>query len=118
MLPGNVAGPEAREGSWPEAWPTVANRDTFPRTSPVGSFPAELHGLFDISGNATEWISDDPDLLSSTVDEARRKVSLRGPAFNDGSPDHISFAYQRPVLPRKRMANAGIRMVLELEKAK
>ena len=116
VLPGNVAGPEAREGAWPEAWPTTTQRDPFPRTAPVGSFPAEMHGLFDISGNATEWVSDDPDLLSSTVDEARKKVSLRGPAFTDGAPEHLSFAYQRPVLPRKRIANVGVRVVLELGK--
>lgn len=32
--------------------------DTFPVTSPVGHFPANPSGLFDIGGNASEWCHD------------------------------------------------------------
>ena len=34
----------------------VAGRDSWPRTSPPGSFPPNGFGLFDVSGNAQEWV--------------------------------------------------------------
>jgi len=111
---GNVAGPEAREGIWPKNLPTFATSDPFPRTAPVGSFPPELHGLYDISGNVTEWVNDGTtDPFEMSTQEARRSFHLRGPAFSDGSPDSVLFSHVRPSLPNKRVVNAGFRMVLE-----
>jgi formylglycine-generating enzyme required for sulfatase activity len=40
-------------------------RDDFPRTAPVGSFPADGAGLFDLGGNVREWCAD---LFSPTMD--------------------------------------------------
>ena len=39
--------------------PTIEGyEDGFERTSPVGSFPANGYGIFDLVGNAEEWCSD------------------------------------------------------------
>jgi len=35
--------------------------DTFPYTSPVGSFLPNSFGLYDIDGNAGEWCMDESD---------------------------------------------------------
>ena len=111
---GNVAGLEAREGAWPQHLPTLDTRDPFPRTAPVGSFPGELHGLHDISGNVSEWVSESAlDPKKMTPAQARRSFYPRGPAFSDGTQETVSFRYIRLSLPSKRMVNVGFRMVLE-----
>lgn len=33
--------------------------DDYPQTSPVGSFPPNRYGLYDIGGNAWEWVDDE-----------------------------------------------------------
>lgn len=113
---GNLAGPEARSGIWPKELPTFDTSDPFPRTAPVGSFPGELNGLYDMSGNVAEWVNDDPELQWADVQHrARQVLRARGPAYSDGTPETASFGYLRLVQPTKRVPNTGFRMVLELE---
>lgn len=108
--PGNVAGPEARVDGWPESLPTLEKADPFPRTAPVGSFPVELYGLYDISGNVSEWTLDPGD---STDDATRKTAHLRGACFGDGSVEKTAASYLRPIRIRARFRTAGVRLVLD-----
>jgi formylglycine-generating enzyme len=38
--------------------PTQANYDNRSGTSPVGMYPANAYGLYDVAGNAWEWVAD------------------------------------------------------------
>lgn len=111
--PGNVAGPEARQGKWPADLTTFDTADAFPRSAPVGSFPVELHGLYDLSGNVAEWVNDDPSLVWGDVAAARRHIWLRGPAFHDGTPESLAYNYNRAMPGLKRLPVSGFRVVLE-----
>ena len=112
VQPGNVAGREVRTPQWRPTWPSFDTEDPFTYTAPVGSFPVEPNGLFDISGNVTEWVTDATDV---TAEEASRSTArLRGPSFVDGSLPSISFGFVRPPHPRLRLRIAGVRLVLEL----
>ena len=110
--PGNLAGPEARDSHWPASRPTLAVRDPFPRTSPVGSFPPELHGLYDISGNVCEWVQDKDELTNFKPIES--SAQLRGPSCADGTPQTVAFSHIRLPLRHLRLAVAGFRLVLEM----
>jgi formylglycine-generating enzyme required for sulfatase activity len=113
LRPANLAGPEAREGKWPRTMPTLEERDPFPRTAPVGSFAAELHGLYDVSGNVAEWVNDDSSIEVIQRFQARSHLSLRGPAYTYGRAEQLSFGFTRPAPPLARVPFAGFRVVLE-----
>ena len=56
---GNFGGEEAKNQDWfPPLRPIAGYNDGFPRTSPVGSFPPDRHGLYDFTGNAGQWCED------------------------------------------------------------
>lgn len=110
--PGNVAGPEAKEGAWPADLPVFDTPDPFPRSAPVGSFPVETHGLYDLSGNVAEWVNDDPAMLWGSDSSARWKISLRGPGFHDGTPASLAYSYDRRMPANKRLPVSGFRVVL------
>lgn len=115
LRPGNLAGPEALELPWPRDWPTLPQRDPFPRLAPVASFPAEPHGLFDLSGNVAEWVQDDDE--NTATRPIRSQAKLRGPSARDGTLERATFAFDRPALYGQRLPFVGFRVVLELEEA-
>ena len=57
---GNVADGTAKEKFDNWSW-SIASRDGYDYTSPVGRFPPNYFGLFDLHGNAWEWSSDSYD---------------------------------------------------------
>lgn len=124
------ASPEAKDRKipdvfpWGTAWPPpwgVANLDDetthdqvvvggftdgFWRTSPVGRFRPDRHGLRDLGGNVSEWCEDG---ASSSEDD--RKV-LRGPSWASGKLDDLLSSRRRFGAPGASNDDVGFRCVL------
>ena len=100
---------------WGKEWPPPKgagnynkslNVDDYEYTSPVGSFAANKHGLYDMGGNVLEWCEDWFDPASQ---EFR---ALRGACWYDNNPDGLLSSYRGGNPPDLRSHYAGIRCVL------
>ncbi len=79
--------------------------DDFEKTSPVGKFPVNASGLYDLGGNAWEWCED----LYSTTSSAR---VLRGGSWDCSGRVFLRSACRLNDDPRDRFGNGGFRVVL------
>lgn len=102
---GNYAGSESKRGM-PSWWGVVPGgyRDPYPRTSPVGSFPANRCGFFDLSGNVWEWCSD-------RYSRGLARVT-RGGSWGSDRPAYLRSGQRNPQLPGTRNDELGFRIVL------
>ncbi len=125
------ATPEERDGrvrdfAWGRAWPPPARsgnfgdasgkrppfivgyNDGFPQTSPVGSFPANKAGLFDMSGNVWQWVED------SYHGGPQRKDwgVLRGGSWGTSKQEELRLGYRDVVDRSERDVIFGFRCVL------
>ena len=79
----------------------AAYDDGFPVTAPIGSFSANQHGIYDLSGNASEWISDYYEIRASDeviVDplgpEGGDRHVVRGASWAKASRSELRLAYR------------------------
>jgi formylglycine-generating enzyme required for sulfatase activity len=103
---GNYAGEESRIGNEPSNWPVIKGyNDRYPRTSPVGCFPANRYGLYDMGGNVWQWCED-------WYDSASKNPVIRGAAWNLSKPTHLLTSYRARYTRRERGASIGFRCVI------
>ena len=104
---------------WGDAWPPPPgagnydpslHTDTFPFTSPVGSFSPNRYGIFDLGGNAYEWVEE-------FYDETETTRTVRGASWADGAEQVLSslrFASK----PDVHYKSYGFRIVLDVDKTR
>lgn len=81
---------------------TLSNyNDGFPVAAPVGSFPANARGLYDLGGNAAEWVNDYYDIhpsadeeLDPTGPETGSRHVIRGSSWAMGSRSELRLSYR------------------------
>ena len=102
-IPANFAADEANDVGRRSQ---LRSRDAWAYTAPVGSFPPNDAGLFDMSGNVAEW-------CDSAWNQSGEEKVLRGGSWNQSSPAALRLTTRQSALPVGHMPGAGFRVVLQ-----
>ncbi len=103
---GNFAGEEAPvDKSEPDLF-IAGYRDGFPRLAPVGKFPPNRFGLYDLAGNVLECCDD-------WYDASHRGRVARGGSWMSGDARTLAATHRAEIPPRAGIDVVGFRCALE-----
>lgn len=104
------------ENFWIGEWPPPSDienfgvitgfTDEYTSTSPVGAFRANDLGLYDLAGNAQEWVSDDYSAFST------ENGLLRGGSWKSSRESELYKGSRNPQPPTATDVTYGFRVVL------
>jgi formylglycine-generating enzyme required for sulfatase activity len=107
---GNYGGSEANDAKWCSKYPTIKGyEDGYPRTSPVGSFPANAYGLYDMGGNVWQWCDDNYDDVGRPYHDC---MVQRGGSWWNFNWDYVFSKSRNYILAGSRTSRFGFRPVL------
>ncbi|MDC0087995.1 SUMF1/EgtB/PvdO family nonheme iron enzyme [Akkermansiaceae bacterium] len=107
MLVGNLAGEEFSDASFTTTVKTIPDyNDGYTQSSPVGSFPPNALGFYDLAGNVEEWVSDD---YTSSSDYG----ILRGGSWKTYSKEHLYVGHRNVMKSSEKDLHFGFRILLE-----
>jgi len=102
------------EYPWGNEWPPPKNAgnydpslevDSYDFTSPVGSFPANRHGLYDMGGNGLQWCED-------WYGDGQSHRVVRGASWDGSAPVRLLSSGRYGGLPGAHNSRIGFRCVL------
>ena len=106
FLVGNLAGKTASQAADIRRDKTLLDYDDgFEKTSPVGSFPPNDLGVYDLAGNAAEWVFDD-------YTENGEFGVLRGGSWSSYLAKDLYITSRNAVRPTKPSSDYGFRIAL------
>lgn len=114
----NVGDLRTRQGypQWGKDWVYADCDDGYVYTAPVGSFRPNAFGLYDMHGNAWEWVQDCQNDYTAAARTAEAVEStncanrlLRGGGWNF-SPWSARSAYRNRIVPSDRSDYTGFRL--------
>ncbi|WCJ58390.1 bifunctional serine/threonine-protein kinase/formylglycine-generating enzyme family protein [Fontisphaera persica] len=96
-------------------FPQFVSFDFFERLAPVGMFPPNERGLFDMGGNAWEWVEDALDNQSS--ERVLRGGSWKWDVVHGVYSTAWLASFRRSAPPSTKEDDVGFRVVLEITDA-
>lgn len=109
----NLGGVELRDLNSNRSLPELKRRDPFARTAPVGSFPPNVFGLYDMAGNLAELT--DTEAPSKPEAPGAHYYYLRGGAWITNIPEYTRLEHRKEIRFNQAYPSTGFRIVLDLE---
>jgi formylglycine-generating enzyme required for sulfatase activity len=112
---GQANGADAALNRQRPQWPAEKCHDGYAFTAPVGRYPSNAWGLYDMHGNVMEWVQDCWTPQLSARDSGQRPLNCRSRVMRGGGWDlkaaFLRSAYRGKASEANRGSGTGFRLV-------